>query len=874
MDATSPQQAGFLTRERIVASAGYNRWLVPPCALAIHLCIGMIYGMSVFWLPLTKMVGGAKALACPAGTGLVGRLTATNCDWLISDLSLVFSIGIVFLGASAALWGGWLERAGPRKAGLVAAICWPGGLAIAAVGIFVHQLWLVWLGGGVIGGIGLGLGYISPVSTLIKWFPDRRGMATGMAIMGFGGGAMIGSPLAVRLIATYHTASSPGVAETFLTLAAIYFVFMTAGAFGYRVPPRGYHPHGDAAHAAEVAKPSVPLNAATLTPQFWLLFAVLCLNVSAGIGVLDLASPMLQEIFGGSLIGHPELPFTKLAPDQLKVIAGIAAGFAGLLSLFNILGRFFWASMSDLLGRKGTYATFFLLGIVLYAAVPSLAAYGNKPLFALTVGVILSMYGGGFATIPAYLADVFGTGFVGAIHGRLLLAWSLAGVIGPLLITSLRQSQIDAGVPRANVYDHTMYILAGLLAVGFVCNLLVRPVPEEKFTAVEPKRIDDGAGLVSRARSGGVFLPLAWLAVCLPLAWGFYQTVLKTAALFTQNAPAHATPAPSSAQPAQPASTQVAAPPAAAATPAATPSSAAPAPTAQAPVAPAPTGSAPAAPALIPPTAASPAAPSPVAAKPATPVQSVPPAAAHAAATPTLAVPVAVPQPKAPAFVEPATADIPAGKFSMGSREDPSEMPVHTVSVGAFKLAKTPVTVGEWNLCAAAGACKQAAGGSDDRPVVNASWQDAQAYAAWLSKASGHAWRLPSEAEWEYAARSGTTTRYWWGAKMLPGHANCASCGTPAKASTPPLITDLPPNGYGLLGMGGGVTEWVQDCWHDDYQGAPATAAAWETATCGTHVLRGGGWMEDASAQRVSSREYFDTAGRYPTFGFRLVAAQ
>jgi MFS family permease len=534
MDGTIASRPGLLTRERIVAAPGFNRWLVPPCALAIHLCIGMIYGMGVFWLPLTRLVGGDHSAKCAAGVSLLGRLTATDCDWIVGDVSLVFTIGIVFLGAAAAIWGGWLERAGPRRAGLTAAICWPGGLAVASLGIYLHQLWLVWLGGGVLGGVGLGLGYISPVSTLIKWFPDRRGMATGMAIMGFGGGAMIGSPLAAWLMAHFHSAASPGVWQTFLVLAALYFVFMAGGAFGYRVPPDFYRPSHMARMAAHAAQRSVALEDAWKRPQFWLLWGVLCLNVSAGIGVLDMASPMLQEIFGGSLIGQPGLGYAALSPPQLKSIALIAAGFTGFLSLFNILGRFFWASLSDRLGRRATFSTFFVLGIVLYALVPTLAAMGSKPLFALTFGVILSMYGGGFATVPAYLADIFGTGFVGAIHGRLLTAWSAAGVIGPILVTSLRQAQLDAGVARAKVYDHTMYILAVLLAAGLVCNLLIRPVSDRWFTKSEAAA---PAGLAmgpesSAAPRVSTALVLAWLAVGIPLAWGFYMTILKAAALF------------------------------------------------------------------------------------------------------------------------------------------------------------------------------------------------------------------------------------------------------------------------------------------------------------------------------------------------------
>jgi len=534
MDGSLAARPGFFSRARTVAAPGFNRWLVPPCALAIHLCIGMIYGMSVFWLPLTKLVGGDHSAACPADLAWPDLLTTTACDWKVGQVSLVFTIGIVFLGASAAIWGGWLERAGPRKAAFVAALCWPGGLALAALGIYLHQLWLLWLGGGVVGGVGLGLGYISPVSTLIKWFPDRRGMATGMAIMGFGGGAMIGSPLAAWLMAHFHSATEAGVWQSFVVLAGLYFVFMAAGAVGYRVPPEGYLPaHMERSRVPAASQRSVRLEDAWRTPQFWLLWAVLCLNVSAGIGVLDMASPMLQEIFGGSLIGQPGIGFSALSPVQLKAVAGIAAGFAGFLSLFNILGRFFWASLSDRLGRRATFSSFFLLGIVLYALVPSLAAMGSKPLFALAFGVVLSMYGGGFATVPAYLADLFGTGFVGAIHGRLLTAWSAAGVIGPILVTQLRQAQITAGVERARVYDHTMYILAVLLAVGLICNLLIRPVPERLFTRTQLVSAPAVVALAPRKEpTPGVALPLAWLAVGLPLAWGFYMTLLKASALF------------------------------------------------------------------------------------------------------------------------------------------------------------------------------------------------------------------------------------------------------------------------------------------------------------------------------------------------------
>ena len=532
---------GLLDRERIVARPGFNRWLVPPAALAIHLCIGMIYGFSVFWLPLSRALGAATVPASCTQISVWEALVTTTCNWRVSDLAWTFTIAIVLLGVSAALFGGWLERAGPRKAGVVAALCWCGGLLISALGIYEHQLWLVWLGSGLIGGVGLGLGYISPVSTLIKWFPDRRGMATGMAIMGFGGGALVGSPLAVILMSTFKDADGPGVWQTFVALALIYAVFMLAGAFGYRVPasnwaPAGYVPR---ANTRMMTPRNVALADAHKTPQFWLVWIVLCMNVSAGIGVLAIASPMLQEIFGGSLIGQPGTSFTALDAGQRTQIAAIAAGFVSLLSLFNIGGRIFWASFSDRIGRKITYATFFLLGIALYALAPTLAHGGMRALFVLAMCVILSMYGGGFATVPAYLADLFGTAFVGAIHGRLLTAWSTAGVIGPILVTYIREEQIAAGVPRAQVYDITLYLLAGLLVIGFVANLLVRPVAERWFMregvpvgpAPKAASAQDDRAVVSD-RVGGVAL-LAWAAVGLPILWGVWVTLQKAVVLFS-----------------------------------------------------------------------------------------------------------------------------------------------------------------------------------------------------------------------------------------------------------------------------------------------------------------------------------------------------
>ncbi len=539
---------GLLDRERIVAAATYNRWLVPPAALAIHLCIGMAYGFSVFWLPLSRVVGGGKPLGCPAGSNLWNALFTTSCDWLVADLTWIFTLFIFVLGVAAAVWGGWVERAGPRKAGVVAALCWSGGLLVGALGIILHQLWILWLGTGVLGGIGLGLGYISPVSTLIKWFPDRRGMATGMAIMGFGGGAMIGAPLAQMLMTHFRTVDSAtgpgpgsaGVWQTFVVLGLIYFVFMMGGAFGYRVPPSGWQPVGWTPPApntkALFTHGQVHLRYAHKTAAFWCIWVVLCMNVSAGIGVLSMASPMLQEIFGGSLLGHPDVSFTALSDAQHQAVAAIAAGFAGLLSLFNIGGRFFWASLSDHIGRKTTYFIFFILGMALYALAPWAAHAGDKVLFVAFLCVILSMYGGGFATVPAYLADLFGTQFVGAIHGRLLTAWSTAGIIGPVLVSYMREAAISAGVPRSSVYDVTLYLLAGLLVIGLVANILVRPVPrrwfmsQQELAAAQTSVAAVGAG--AAGRGFGVVGVLAWGSVGIPILWGVWFTVSKVAVLF------------------------------------------------------------------------------------------------------------------------------------------------------------------------------------------------------------------------------------------------------------------------------------------------------------------------------------------------------
>lgn len=453
----------FLDRARTIAPPGYSRWLVPPAALAIHLCIGQGYALSVFNLPMSRLLGVSKP---------------TAGDWGLTETVWIFNIAFFFLGASAAVFGKWLERVGPRKAMFASACCFAGGFLISAGGVYIHNIWLTRLGYGVLGGIGLGLGYISPVSTLIKWFPDRPGMATGMAIMGFGGGALIGSPLADNLMKYYQSANSVGVWETFVTMGLLYFVFMMFGVFTVRVPPDGWKPAGYVAPTRNnkmITTANVTADEAIRTPQFWLLWAVLFLNVTAGIGVLAQASPLIQEMFTG------------------RVTAAAAAGFVGLLSLFNLIGRFFWSSLSDKIGRKYTYMIYFVLGAILYSSIPSLGRAGSLGLFVATFCVILTMYGGGFATVPAYLRDMFGTLQVGAIHGRLLTAWSAAAIVGPSLVTYIREYQINHGVAKADAYSVTMYIMASLLVVGFICNFLMRPVDERHHYEAEPESGRAGA---------------------------------------------------------------------------------------------------------------------------------------------------------------------------------------------------------------------------------------------------------------------------------------------------------------------------------------------------------------------------------------------
>ncbi len=554
----------FLMKDRIVAKPGFNRWLVPPASIAIHMCIGSVYAWSIFNPPLVKQVGVVASAAD---------------DWSLSSVVWIFSTAIVFLGLAAALAGKWLEEVGPRMVGFLAAICWGGGFLIGSLGIAWHELWLVYLGYGAIGGCGLGLAYVSPVSTLIRWFPDRRGMATGMAIMGFGGGAMIAAPLKTWLLSVFYEAplylgklsdvtliteagrrfaevsgerievvvatvadmakmpvagpegvyavgtGDTGVASVFLTLGIVYFIVMTIAAFSYRVPAKGWAPAGWTPPSDKktskkmISDNHVHIDQALKTPQFYRLWLVLCLNVTAGIGVIGVAKTMMTEIFGSTLPG--------------VVDAGFAATYVLMISVFNMVGRFFWASMSDFIGRKNTYHCFFLLGIALYLSIPFVATQVSVApsvmwlvLFYGATMTIFTMYGGGFATIPAYLADIFGTLHVGGIHGRLLTAWSTAGVLGPFAITYLRQQSLDdalnslaakvdpavfmqtfgAGIeqlnmliaaktvtisklmeitpegtidPTPSLYNTTMYAMAGLLVVAFFANMGIRHVDEK-----------------------------------------------------------------------------------------------------------------------------------------------------------------------------------------------------------------------------------------------------------------------------------------------------------------------------------------------------------------------------------------------------------
>ncbi len=500
----SESSGGWLSRERTIAPPGYNRWLIPPAALAIHLCIGQAYATSVYKISLVE-----------------------HFDTSLTAVGVVFSIAIVMLGLSAAVFGTWVDTGGPRRAMVAAALCWSTGFLVGAAGIATEQLWLLYLGYGFIGGIGLGIGYISPVSTLIKWFPDRPGLATGMAIMGFGGGALIAAPVSTELLGIYGM-DGAGVSSLFVTLGLVYLVVMLMGATVVRVPADDWTPEGfDPAQIRSkslVSTGHVSAKNAIKTPQFWMLWTVLFCNVTAGIGILEQAEPMITDFFREG--------------STSSVAVATAAGFVGMLSLANMTGRFVWSSTSDVIGRKPIYMMYLGVGIVAYVL---LALFGSSSvaLFVLLAAIIISFYGGGFATVPAYLRDLFGTYQVGAIHGRLLTAWAAAGVVGPLIINSFLDAQGTPGELTASAYRPALFTMVGLLAVGFVANLLVRPVDERWHehadTVEQAKNTTNGRQGTGSSGSGvpGWLLPVAWLVVTVPLAYGVYKVGVAASALFT-----------------------------------------------------------------------------------------------------------------------------------------------------------------------------------------------------------------------------------------------------------------------------------------------------------------------------------------------------
>ena len=502
-----------LERSRTIAPPGYNRWLIPPAALAIHLCIGQAYATSVYKISLVE-----------------------HFDASLTAVGVVFSIAIVMLGLSAAVFGTWVDNGGPRRAMVLAALCWSVGFLVGALGIATGQLWLLYLGYGVIGGIGLGIGYISPVSTLIKWFPDRPGLATGLAIMGFGGGALIASPVSSKLLGVYdpsfdpsdptQAASGSAVAQLFITLGVVYLAVMLFGAWLIRVPPEGWRPAGfnpdTVAEKELVTTQSVSANSAVRTPQFWLLWLVLFCNVTAGIGILEQAAPMIQDFFrdGGT---------SSVAP-------AVAAGFVGLLSICNMGGRFLWSTTSDYVGRKRNYLGYLGIGMICYAAL-ALVGGSSTGLFVLLAGIIISFYGGGFSTVPAYLRDLFGTYQVGAIHGRLLTAWSAAGVAGPLIINGFLDAQGEPGSLTADAYRPALLTMVGVLLVGLAANIAITQVADK----YHERGLDEPAAAPVHAPASDASVPaaanpallvVAWAVVGIPLLYGIYQILLQTADLF------------------------------------------------------------------------------------------------------------------------------------------------------------------------------------------------------------------------------------------------------------------------------------------------------------------------------------------------------
>ena len=514
-------RSAWLARERSIAGPNYNRWLAIACALAIHLCIGTAYGFSVFLEPLSRAVGISAPIVCPLGGSIWQALIRTSCDWQIGQIGWVFSFFFLVLGGSAALLGGWVEQVGPRKAGIVAALCWSGGHVLAALGVWRHELWVVLLGYGGVGGVGLGLGYVLPISTLMRWFPDRRGLAGGLAVMGFGGGAMIGAPLAALLMDHFRGPDSVGAWQTMLVLAALNLAAMSAGALAYRQPPPGWQASMKVQPTAPQPRGSIDQTSALRMRQFWLLWLVLGLNTSVGMGVLGWAALMLQDLFGGRLLGLGSTTMETLNPVQRIQLGTIAASFTGLLSVFNVAGRLWWPWLSDRWGRKPVFSLVLALGIVLYAVAPAVARSGNVTLFVALLCVAITSFGGGFALVPGYIADLFGPGYVSAIQGRVLTAWSVAAVAGPVLVGALR----DADRHQA-AYGSALHGLAALLMVALAANLSIRAIPARCFGLdLWPAPPSPAQRHLPPRRALDAGLVVAWVGVGLPMAWGLWMTL-------------------------------------------------------------------------------------------------------------------------------------------------------------------------------------------------------------------------------------------------------------------------------------------------------------------------------------------------------------
>ena len=527
--AIAETQPRFLDRARTIAPLNYSRWLIPPAALAIHLSIGQVYAFSVFKPYLEHRFG----------------VSHTAIGW-------IFSIAILMLGLSAAFAGTWVERVGPRRAMALSTVLWVTGFLVGSLGIMTGQLWLLYLGYGVIGGMGLGIGYVSPVSTLIKWFPDRPGMATGLAIMGFGGGAAVAAPLTTLLLQRFgrnlpHTATglldtahlgdvapsviANAVVPTFLVLGAIYLLVMVLGLICIRIPAKGWNPPGwtpaDAPQSALISTSNVSARNAIRTPQFWLLWVIMFVNITAGISIVENAASMIGGIF--------------------PAMAAVAAGYVGLNSLFNMAGRFGWSSLSDKVGRKTVYVMYLGVGALAFALMSFVGATA-VPVFVLISILILSFYGGGFATLPAYIRDLFGGYQVSAIHGRVLTAWSAAGIAGPLITNALADRREHEGISGLALYTVSLRVMAVLLVLGFIANLLIRPVAA-KFHEPEAAPIvggipDGHGGFIDPAavagssyNGAGFGLPrwvpmLLWALVGGGMAYGLWQTILKAISLF------------------------------------------------------------------------------------------------------------------------------------------------------------------------------------------------------------------------------------------------------------------------------------------------------------------------------------------------------